>query len=912
MFLQAIIVSALLLAPGSPSQEPVAGTLPFLPDEIVSQVSQERDHLGSRGSVLGPWESPGTALLEEFMIDTSITWVGAPDWQWSPAIAFDGTNYLVVWHDDRNGLDYGVYGTRVTQTGAVLDPRGIVISDIERDQSYPSVAFDGVDYLVVWQDYRSGTDYDLYGTRVEPSGNVLDPSGLPVSTKSTRERYPKLAFDGSNHLVVWEEGISKRHSEIYATRVSPFGTVLDPLGITVCDDTLCQRFPSVTFGAGNYLLTWVNGKRENPDIFAARIDTSGSVRDSSGIVVCSTAYVESSPAVGFDGRNFLVVWEHWWGTKEIDILGARVDTSGMVLDSTPALICTLAQSQRHPELAFGDSTYLVVWQHKSRSWPEAYWDDVCGAVVDTAGRVSPWWVDSLVVTDAIGWQRSPAVAFDGTNHFVVWGDNRSTNGDIYGSRVKNWNVLDPEGFCLSGAPDRKWYPSVAFASPNYLVVWQNGGGDGDDIWGGRITQSGSILDPMGILLSDAVKGQSLPRVASDGLDYLVVWEDLRDTVDWGSEASRIYGCRVTRNGDVLDTSGICVSRLQTWQWDMNPSVASNGDDYLVVWEAHTNSWIKGAVVHASGTVDTLLTLISPHNWGRTPSVASDGANWLATWSSLGNINGARVNGEGTVLDPICFSICTTQVPSLSAHHQTAFGGGVYLVVWEDIRSGSEYDIYGARVDTSGILLDTTGIAIAVGPGYQAAPSVVFDGDNFLVVWEDWQTGESNLWGARVDTSGVVLDSGGVELINQSSGRMAPSLAKGADNNLLLVYDGIAGYPYDGYRVFGALYTDVGIQESDPDAVSRWKFRLDQSSPNPFSTSTRVRYTIPAKGHVVLSIYDSSGRLVNQLDSGMTAAGSHTVTWTGRDTSGRELPSGIYFCRLQAGDATATRKMTLLR
>jgi hypothetical protein len=193
-----------------------------------------------------------------------------------------------------------------------------------------------------------------------------------------------------------------------------------------------------------------------------------------------------------------------------------------------------------------------------------------------------------------------------------------------------------------------------------------------------------------------------------------------------------------------------------------------------------------------------------------------------------------------------------------------------------------------------------------------APSVVFDGDNFFVVWEDWQTGKSDLWGARVDTSGVVLDSGGVKLIDQPYARMAPSLAKGADNNLLLVYDGVADHPYEIHRVYGALYTDVGTEEGDVSVVPKWEFGLRQSVPNPFSTLTTVRYAIPVRGRVTLSVYDCSGRLVNELVSGVKTAGSHGVVWDGRDSSNRRLSSGIYFSRLHSGSATATRKITLIR
>jgi len=81
---------------------------------------------------------------------------------------------------------------------------------------------------------------------------------------------------------------------------------------------------------------------------------------------------------------------------------------------------------------------------------------------------------------------------------------------------------------------------------------------------------------------------------------------------------------------------------------------------------------------------------------------------------------------------------------------------------------------------------------------------------------------------------------------------------------------------------------------------------------PFNASTVITYALPEPGRVKLSILDLLGREVISSLDGFKQAGSHSVIWDGKDGHGNQLPSGIYFYRMKAGDFVHMRKMILLK
>ena len=115
---------------------------------------------------------------------------------------------------------------------------------------------------------------------------------------------------------------------------------------------------------------------------------------------------------------------------------------------------------------------------------------------------------------------------------------------------------------------------------------------------------------------------------------------------------------------------------------------------------------------------------------------------------------------------------------------------------------------------------------------------------------------------------------------------------------------------DGIHIYvGTLYGGVWRLEdfslgadSSANRYIPQRFRLDQPFPNPFNPTTTIEFLIPKSGLVTLTVYDVLGREIETILNQHIQAGHHKVQWNASD-----VPSGIYFIRMQSGDFSQVRK-----
>jgi len=117
---------------------------------------------------------------------------------------------------------------------------------------------------------------------------------------------------------------------------------------------------------------------------------------------------------------------------------------------------------------------------------------------------------------------------------------------------------------------------------------------------------------------------------------------------------------------------------------------------------------------------------------------------------------------------------------------------------------------------------------------------------------------------------------------------------------------------NGFNPMSLTFTDINTRIQKLEKITVKEFKLNANYPNPFNQTTKISYSLPNSAHVTIKIYNILGQQIFTLVNEQKSPGNFYVLWNGENESGNDMPSGLYFYRVQAGGFIKSCKMTLIR
>ena len=619
-----------------------------------------------------------------------------------PGVATNGDGWLTVCARLDSGTLH-VYGIRVDSSGQLLPGSPFRLCSFESDQTFPSVAWNGTNYVVAFRDERNlpTSGGDIYALRVAADGTVLDPNGFAVCTESGDQKKTAAAAGGSTVLVAWEDKRGGSPWDIYATPVTDSGGVAYPNGRPVCTAAGDGLNPKIAGNADGWIVVWEDNRASLSQIYRARLGPDGRVIEPDGVAVYPSSNKQVEPSVALDSTECFICWSDTPSSMILteDVVARRFDLAGRPLDLQPFAMCRSAPYQRSIRLARTPSGFMSVFE---QSGAQVYNPDLYIAPLDADGNITP--AGEIPLKTDAAWDVEPAIATDGTNCLVAW--KSSSNGvpenfDILAARVSpSGAILDSPPITVCSAPGLQRNLQGAYGASVYLLVWTDHRTPGDcHIYGARIRPNGTLLDPSGFLISSEANSQWMPAVGSDGSKFLVTW----------MEHDSILG-RIIDPADpagspppfVIETNGKPPMFRQS-------AVASSGSEYLVVSSFFalddTNSplHIRARRLALDGTpidITPISICDDAHDKNMSPIVCWNGDSYVIEWLRFNawhhKLRLARVLQSGEVLeDGIVIPGEMTDDPGGLMMYNSAIcpaADGRVLIAHEQLQTQSPYGV----------------------------------------------------------------------------------------------------------------------------------------------------------------------------------------------------------------------------
>ncbi len=494
------------------------------------------------GSGVTQWTADGVIFSE--------LGVRQSGWQ---IISDGGGGIIAVWRYEPNTSgDYYLNSQRIDGAGApVWSEMGSMICTPEKGQTETEIASDGTGgAIVTWVDQRRVHD-DIVSQHLDGDGDVLwAAEGVPVCMAEGYQDNPEPVYDGAGCVVVaWRDRRAGfDNMDIYAQRINTSGAVQWAIdGIPICSAVDNQEHHQIiSDGSGGTIIVWMDSRSGEQDIYAQRVDASGTfLWDTNGVAICSALNIQGFPVLISDGAGGAIITWHDYrnGMDNFDIYAQRINNAGTVQWAADGVaLCSAVEPQVYPRIVSDGQGGAIV------SWDDARWPGNTYAQRIDSGGVVQWTADGVLACNSPGYQSHNEISSDGAGGAIIaWNDIRDSTNGIYAQRIDASGAVrwPAEGLSICSLPGSRYDVRIVSDDEGGAVLtWRDGRNGNGDFFTQRVDSTGTILWLAdGVAVCDDVSYQDDHDILSDGAHgAFVAWNDARTGFDL------VYLHRITELG----------------------------------------------------------------------------------------------------------------------------------------------------------------------------------------------------------------------------------------------------------------------------------------------------------------------------------------------------------------------------
>lgn len=618
-------------------------------------------------------------------------------------VASSGDSLLVVWSERRSDLTSDIVAARMSDSGQLLDDKGLLVATGAADDVAPRVIWTGTRYLVLWSAYE-GTTLHTRAAQIDATGRVLEPGGVPV----TDGRLHSIANNSSTTMIA----VQRPASAGAIPRIA-IGTIGPTLAYTHIADIGEAWAPQVvSYGSGfagiwfhfnsqekHYVVEWQHFERDGSRVGGVR--PLGDLGFFTGIVTLAAGTSGSDAVLAAAGDNAIRVVRLFTDGSTRPASGLTptpgqnfvADAGGPGLDVLAVVNGVLTLYHFTSTDVLTSTTRpagLTLWGRQVVHDDQAF---VAFATTPSPGVANVFagflpLSDTTLISRSVESQQAPALATDGTSVLGVWTEDRGTQYDaIVGRRMDRTGTPAGSVITIANGSLPSESPSVQFNGTDYVAVWQELRRPSEEMWttviSRRVGTNGVPADD--VVISPNAWIHAEPATTTDGRNVLTTWTD----GDLHHPQLRVSLLAPNR---YIQPVSIPLPALYS------PAATWNGESYLIVAEAGVPA-LKAMVLDRDGALVSSADATVPVAGvsDLEPSIAWNGSVHLVAFERGNSVHGVFLRRDGSRAS------ADFQIAASASEASVIFDGTSFVVSWER-GSGPYRDLIAARVTPSGSLL----------------------------------------------------------------------------------------------------------------------------------------------------------------------------------------------------------------